>query len=112
MAGGLCLTFDDDSVEEWFTAQQLLDEFRAKATFFVSRFPHLGTNAVDQLRSLARRGNEISHHTLNHIRITDFLETKGDVDDYLAEEVDQVTESMRSSGLDPWAFWIVSCGVV
>lgn len=102
-SGGVCLTFDDYSVQDWLAADPMLARYGARATYFVSHFPGLGEDAVAGLHALARRGNEIGCHSVNHLNALAFLET-GSVDGYLAAEVFPAVERMRAARLEPVSY--------
>lgn len=104
MAGGVCLTFDDNSVEDWLRAADLMEANGARATFFVSSFHILNEAQRDGLRQLAARGHEIGHHTVDHAAATNFLEQGGTMAQYVASQVTPQMQAMQAIGLNPTAF--------
>lgn len=101
--GGLCLTFDDVSVDDWLAADALFARYGARATFFVSHFHTLPSVAVEALRHLERRGHEIGCHSVNHLNAEHFLRERTP-DDYLAIEVMPALKRMEAEGLRPTAW--------
>jgi peptidoglycan/xylan/chitin deacetylase (PgdA/CDA1 family) len=63
---GLCLSFDDYCVDEWFTLRELFLKYNARVTFFVTKFDTLTTTQVQKLRILQQDGHEIGFHGARH----------------------------------------------
>jgi hypothetical protein len=100
---GLCLSFDDDSVDAWFGLGDLFAKYGAKASFFVTRYDGLTPTQKDELHALAAAGNSIEAHGKNHIHGIDYVTAHG-IEAYLDDEVIPSIEVLRADGFDPVAF--------
>lgn len=100
---GLALSFDDTSVDAWFAQRALFDQYGAKVTFFVSRYPHIELPQRAELKQLAADGHSIEAHTINHLRAPDYVEQHG-LDAYLHDEVDPSFALLREDGFTVDAF--------
>ena len=65
------LSFDDNSVDEWFENRELFLSYNIKATFFISHPQLLTDDQIDKLKILMADGHEIGCHGFNHKRVTD-----------------------------------------
>ena len=101
--GGMCLTFDDWFVKNWFRARSLFLEHNARCTFYIARPDKLRTGQIDRLKQLAEDGHEIGFHTTNHSRITKFLRDRT-LADYLRVEIDAGLAMMKFIGFRPVTF--------
>ena len=100
---GVALSFDDTSVDAWFELRPLLDQYGAKATFFVSRYPGIGPEQRAELKQLAAEGHAVEPHTMNHLRAPDYVEQHG-LNAYLHDEVDPSFALLRADGFAVDAF--------
>ncbi len=100
---GLALSFDDTSVDAWFALRPLFDQYGAKVTFFVSRYPGIHQPQRDELKQLAAEGHAVEAHTINHLRAPDYVEEHG-LDAYLHDEVDPSFAMLRADGFATDAF--------
>ena len=99
MAGAVCLTFDDCTLDSWVDAAPLLTLSRARATFFISYFPHAVDGAgLSKLDFLAAAGHELGCHSVNHFHPQRFLSVFT-VDEYLRTEVLPAVRTMRGCGI-------------
>jgi hypothetical protein len=73
--GGVCLTFDDVYVNEWYGLSELLKNNDIKATFFVTMINTLSSSKLNKLQRLDSLGFEIGCHGINHLNAVEFLET-------------------------------------
>ncbi|MBK9033213.1 MAG: polysaccharide deacetylase family protein [Myxococcales bacterium] len=100
---GLALSFDDDHVDEWLAAADVLDRHGLRVTFFVTRY-HLMTAAERAgLAELARRGHDIEAHGVDHLRGPAVVDDRG-LAAYLADEVVPSIEALRADGFPVRAF--------
>jgi peptidoglycan/xylan/chitin deacetylase (PgdA/CDA1 family) len=100
---GLALSFDDTSVDAWFALRPLLDQYGAKVTFFVSRYPTIGPAQRAELHQLSAEGHAVEPHTVNHLRAPDYVEEHG-LNAYLRDEVDSSLAMLRADGFVVDAF--------
>jgi peptidoglycan-N-acetylglucosamine deacetylase len=96
--GGVILTFDDASVDEWYRADSLLTSYNWRATFCVAGFPSLPGDQVNKLILLQKRGHEISCHGTNHADAVEYL-SKHTPEEYFRNEVLPSIEAMNGCGL-------------
>jgi peptidoglycan/xylan/chitin deacetylase (PgdA/CDA1 family) len=85
---GILLTFDDNYYDAWIKMQPILDEYNAKATFFVSpNYPNKRQNTdYQKILTLYNAGNEIGSHSMNHPKIQYYLK-KHSLEYYYQHEV-------------------------
>ena len=100
---GLALSFDDTWVVEWAELLPLFEQYGARATFFVSRYAHLGDERHRLLHVLADAGNDIEAHTVDHYRAPEYVEDHG-LDDYIDNEVLPSIQVLRDAGFPVAAF--------
>lgn len=100
---GLALSFDDTSVDAWFDLRPLFDQYGAKVTFFVSRYPGIGEAQRAKLQQLFAEGHAIEPHTINHLRAPDYVEEHG-LNAYVHDEVDPSFALLRADGFEVDAF--------
>lgn len=100
---GVCLTFDDNYILEWFSALKSFKKYKAKATFFVSHFDKLSGSELDMLKEIESHGHEIGYHTISHFKPTDFL-AKYSIEEYVKHEIFPGLELMSSAGFEPRSF--------
>src|ERR1700709_571560 len=74
---GLALTFDDYSVDNWYSYLDLLDSFHVKATFYISNYNKLTAVQKQKLHEIENRGHEIGYHTTNHPDLTKYVQQNG-----------------------------------
>nr|MBQ8252562.1 polysaccharide deacetylase family protein [Lachnospiraceae bacterium] len=68
---GILLSFDDYSPDSWSDAFELLDEYGAKVTFFVTL-----SEPTDFCAEAVRRGHEIGFHTVQHVKMTEMSDSE------------------------------------
>jgi hypothetical protein len=102
-APGLALSFDDTSVDAWVALRPLFQQYRARITFFVTRFHTLGEHERDGLQLLAADGHDIEAHSVNHRRGPDYVEEHG-IAAYLRDEIDPSIAVLRDNGYEVHAF--------
>lgn len=95
---GVCLTYDDWFVDEWFFARELFKSYGVRVTFFVAKMDVLTDDQFHKLLLLQQDGHEIGCHTINHCKLPAYL-LRNSVDRYLKEEVDEGLAILRSKGL-------------
>lgn len=100
---GICLSFDDRSVNEWFSLRELFLKYDVKATFFVSEFDSLSVEEIEKLHLLEKDGHEIASHGARHVDAEKFIK-KYSYKEYLKTEIDASIISMQKSGFNPVSF--------
>ncbi len=81
--GGVAITFDDASINNWYKNLSLLDSLQIKATFYVSKYHTLSAEQKRKLISIQSHGHEIAYHTTNHGDLRKMMEKMGT--DYVLE---------------------------
>ncbi|MFP9098345.1 polysaccharide deacetylase family protein [Flavobacterium sp. RHBU_24] len=94
---GIVLTFDDTYVNEWYQADQLMDNYNWKATFFITRYAGFSPEEKQRLHELNNKGHEIAGHGLNHLKATDYMAQHG-IDAYINDEITPMLSIMEADG--------------
>lgn len=100
---GVIITFDDAFVDEWFEANQVLKKYHWKATFNVCRIDSIGKPQLQKLSELEKEGHEIAGHGYHHYNAVKFV-TKNGMDEYLKQEIDPMTKSMKQKNFHVTSF--------
>jgi peptidoglycan/xylan/chitin deacetylase (PgdA/CDA1 family) len=99
---GLTLTFDDHSINSWYSMRNIYLEYGAKVTFFVDKFHTLSSEKINKLKILEQDGHEIGCHTYNHKGIgRDYDYNISRVDEYMEEQIIPAVTNMQNAGFDP-----------
>ena len=96
---GVAFTFDDNSVNEWYSQRSLFQKYNIHATFFISKPHFLDSMQIAQLKTLAADGHEIACHGYQHKNALNYQP-----EDYINQEVKPALQKMRDLGFDPTAF--------
>ncbi|RNC29129.1 MAG: hypothetical protein AWM53_00778 [Candidatus Dichloromethanomonas elyunquensis] len=97
LSPGIILTFDDKSVDDWYSFLVLNNKYGVKATFYVSFFHTLNLNQLIELKLLQDAKNEIAYHTTNHVNALKYLKANS-MDDYLNSEIFPDLNLMKEKG--------------
>lgn len=100
---GVVITFDDDFVDEWFEANNSLQQYDWKATFFVTRFNQFSEAKVQKLKDLKNYGHEIGGHGVNHLNAQTFISTNG-ISEYLNQEIIPMVSLMNDNNFNITSF--------
>ena len=101
--GGVCLTFDDAYVDQWYKLSNSLIENNIKATFFVTMINTLASSKLEKLQTLDSLGFEIGCHGYKHIDAVKYLESHT-LNDYFYNEVLPALNIMDKSDLHPKSY--------
>jgi peptidoglycan/xylan/chitin deacetylase (PgdA/CDA1 family) len=101
--GGLALSFDDSDVDAWVSARELLRQYGAHVSFYVTRFDRLTIARRAALHELAADGHTIEAHGLRHRVAPDYVEEYG-LAAYMNDEALPSIELLRAEGFDPVSF--------
>jgi len=102
-SAGVALTFDDDSVDQWFEIKDILKKYHVNATFYVAHFNSLNASQINKLRILQDQGNEIAFHGLEHRDAVEYLKDNS-IDAYLNDEIISGLDLMKKAGFNPVDF--------
>jgi peptidoglycan/xylan/chitin deacetylase (PgdA/CDA1 family) len=97
--GYIALTFDDASVDNWYSHLGLLDSLNIKATFYVCKYHTLTVEQKQKLHAIERRGHQIAYHTTYHGDLRRTLERRG-MEYVLSEEIWKDLRLMRADGFE------------
>lgn len=100
---GLCLSFDDRYVKEWYSLRPLFDKYQAKVTFFITQPDSLTDEEVKMLRELERDGHEIGFHGTMHVYSENYIR-ENSYEAYYKNEIDTGVDSLRTKGFNPVSF--------
>jgi len=100
---GVVITLDDDYVDEWAAADDILKAYNWKATFFVSKCAQLNEGEMTKLKVFKASGHEIGGHGLNHLNALQFISAYS-ADTYLKEEIFPMVDIMDGAGLHATSF--------
>lgn len=101
--GRIALSFDDDFVDRWFEAHNMLKQYNWRATFFVCKFRMLSGEEIEKLKILEAYGHEIASHTTKHLYAAEYVREHG-MDAYLKYEIDESLDLMAKAGFSPTSF--------
>ncbi len=101
--GGLALAFDDQYIDAWYDARDLLDAHHAHVTFFVTRFYSRTDDERAKLAQLAAEGHDVQPHSVDHLNAVDYVDAHG-LAAYLTDEVVPSIEILRDAGYTPTAY--------
>ncbi len=109
LTGGINFSFDDNYIDSWYAARDLLNQYGAKVTFFICYFEIYTEAQLEKFRILKSDGHEIASHSHNHKDINGVLTDGGygpasEVGRYIREEIDPSIELMSAAGLPPVTF--------
>ena len=100
---GVAITFDDNSIENWSAIRNLLNNYTANATFFVSNYGTLDESEKDMLRELQSDGHEIGYHGYAHLDASIYLENHT-INEYMSNEIINGITQMQRDGFNPVDF--------
>lgn len=101
--GGVCITFDDTAVDQWYKMSSVFIDNKIKATFFVTMINTLPKSEIVKLQLLDSLGFEIGCHGLNHINAVDYLKTHS-LQCYFDDEVLPAITIMNNIKLHPTSY--------
>ncbi|HNP20052.1 MAG TPA: polysaccharide deacetylase family protein [Fulvivirga sp.] len=100
---GVCISFDDRSIAEWYQMSGLLDQYNAKVTFFITQFDSLTENEVVKLKQLQLNGHEIGSHGNRHAISENYIKEYG-WNKYIDDEIIANKLAMQAKGFEPVSF--------
>ncbi|MTI19527.1 hypothetical protein E1176_00690, partial [Fulvivirga sp. RKSG066] len=100
---GICISFDDQYVKEWYSLTPLLKKNKAKVTFFVTKFDSLDYKEIELLRKLENEGHEIGSHGNMHVISGKYIKQYS-WQDYIDNEIIANKIAMKAKGFEPVSF--------
>ncbi|WP_456460274.1 polysaccharide deacetylase family protein [Reichenbachiella sp.] len=64
-------------VDEWYSADSVLESYSWKATFFVSKIHELSQGEIVKLQSMQNKGHEIAGHGYNSKNTVNYVNEYG-----------------------------------
>ncbi len=100
---GLCLSFDDRAIDQWFELRDLLATYGAHVTFFVTEYDQWNDQEKAKLHVLYADGNSVEAHGVHHVNGRTYVEHHG-LAAYIADEVQPSIDILTADGFEPVAF--------
>ena len=94
---GVAFAFDDDAVEQWDSALDIVQAHHARITFFVTRWYELSDAQHQAIHDLYNLGFDIEPHSVNHIHADDYVAMNG-LDAYINDEVVPSIQVLNAEG--------------
>lgn len=83
---GICISFDDNNLENWVGILPLLRQYNIKATFFLNGVSSYSDFEKQMVLQLKEAGHDIGAHGENHVSVNSYIEEHG-VYDYWNNEI-------------------------
>lgn len=99
--GAIALTFDDLYTRDWLAAAELLANYSARATFFVTT-QRMGEAEAGDLARLVRAGMELGHHSFSHRDAAEYVsgfDYSRHLERYLSREIARACDDLRRHAL-------------
>ena len=95
--GGICLSFDDRSIDQWFELRNLFLANEVKATFFLTQLDSISETEIYKLKILENDGHEIGFHGMHHV-LSEYYIKEYSYQKYLDYEIKPGIKWMDSIG--------------
>ncbi len=99
--GGVVITFDDRTFDNWVKAMPLFDKYGVTATFFISGV--IDRQAIDAARQLKSHGQAIGCHGVHHLKAVEYSQQRS-ADDYVRDEALPQVAAFEAAGITVTAF--------
>jgi hypothetical protein len=96
---GVALMYDDWHTHEWVQTMPMLDQYDARVTLYVGRYPGISPTAHVELAQLAAAGHDVEAHSISHLRGPTMVEEYG-VRAYLDDEVLPSIDLLRADNYE------------
>jgi peptidoglycan-N-acetylglucosamine deacetylase len=100
---GICLSFDDNYLEQWVGILPLLEKYDAKVTFFVTGVGRLNDQEKIWLNQIREAGHEIGAHGEQHLSMNSYIRENG-LRSYWKKEIREHLDSFQKLGIQPKVF--------
>ncbi|HEX7835826.1 MAG TPA: polysaccharide deacetylase family protein [Kofleriaceae bacterium] len=101
--GGICLSFDDNEIDDWYELRDLLARHGAHVSFFVTEYAQFTADQRAKLHALAADGHTIEAHGVHHASATAYIAAHG-LAAYLDDEIQPSIDILRADGFTPVAY--------
>lgn len=103
MQAGICLSFDDKSIDEWYELVPLFKKYNATATFFITKPYTLTDNEIQKLKTMEKEGFEIGFHGYHHKSAEHYIRNHS-YKEYLQNEIEPGIRFMDSVEINCQSF--------
>lgn len=100
---GICLSFDDNYLEQWVQILPLLDEYDAKVTFFLTGVGKLTDQEKTWLNQIYEAGHEIGAHGELHVSAHQYIQKYG-YRKFWKDEIKDNIWALKNLGISPVFF--------
>ncbi len=100
---GICLSFDDNYVDDWYVLRPVFDQYKIRVTFFISGFNKLSPEQIVKLKKLQEDGHEIAYHGLTHAHAREYILENG-YGAFFKTEIDSGLKLMKDAGFEISSF--------
>jgi len=100
---GICLSFDDRSINEWFQLRKLFKDNDVRVTFFITQPRLLSESDIRKLKILEKDGHEIGFHGNMHV-VSEYYIKENSYAAYLDNEINKGMATMDSLGFNCVSF--------
>ncbi len=94
---GVCISFDDRSISEWYSLRTLFEKYHVKATFFITQPDSLSQEDIIHLKELELDGHEIAFHGNFHFMSEEYIK-KHSYYEYWQNEIVSGMKKMKQLG--------------
>lgn len=100
---GICLSFDDNDLEQWVGILPLLEKNNVKVTFFITGVGRLNEQEKFWLNKLWEAGHEIGAHGEQHLYMNSYIKENG-LRAYWKMEISEHLDLFKKLGIQPKVF--------
>lgn len=100
---GICLSFDDNYLEQWVEILPILEKYDAKTTFFLTGVGSLNDQEKIWLKQIRDAGHEIGAHGEYHLSMNTHIKENG-LRNYWRKEIKEHLRSFENIGIQPQVF--------
>jgi peptidoglycan-N-acetylglucosamine deacetylase len=100
---GICLSFDDNYIENWLDILPLLEQYNVHATFFLTGVGKLSEAELKGLKQIQDAGHAFGAHGEQHYSMNSFIKKHG-LRTYWRNEIIANLEALHSRGIFPEVF--------
>lgn len=100
---GICLSFDDNYLEDWVAILPLLEKYDAKVTFFLTGVGNYNEQEKKWLQQLVLAGHDIGAHGELHVSAHQYIQEYG-FRKFWTDEVEANIVALKNLGISPTHF--------
>lgn len=99
----ICLSFDDNYIQNWEEILPLLEYYDARVTFFLNGINQLPKAEKNKLKRFKSAGHDIQAHGEMHTPMNTYIKSHG-LNDYLEKEIEANLQALEKLGITPSVF--------